>query len=153
MSEAGETIYYSSKFRHGMDEKRRVQVPAKWRPQDPNVEFTLILWPHRERKHACLLVLPPALWKTLVGQLTAMSFTDPKAEALRRRLGTSSVQVALDKAGRLCLPEEMAQAAGIEKEAILVGLVDRFQIWNPERYQAVEAEDEALASEAFQLLN
>lgn len=153
MSEASQTIYYSSKFRHGMDEKRRVQIPAKWRPQESNVEFTLILWPHRDMRHACVLVLPPALWRSLVSQLTAMSFTDPKAEALRRRLGTSSVQVELDKAGRLCLPEEMAQAAGIEKEAMLVGLVDRFQIWNPERYQAVEAEDELLASEAFKLLN
>jgi hypothetical protein len=38
----------------------------------------------------------------------------------------------LDKAGRICLPEGMARAAGIKDEAVLVGLLDRFEIWNPE---------------------
>jgi len=42
--------------------------------------------------------------------------------------------VTLDKGGRICLPEAMAKAAVIDKEAMLVGLVDRFEIWNPERY-------------------
>ncbi len=40
-----EPTYYNSRFRHGVDEKRRVQIPAKWRPQKPTGELTLILWP------------------------------------------------------------------------------------------------------------
>ena len=46
----------------------------------------------------------------------------------------------------------MARAAGIENEAVLVGLVDRFEIWNPSRYEASSAVDEQLMSEAFQLI-
>ena len=37
--------YYNSLYRHGVDEKRRVQIPAKWRPARSGVEFTLIFWP------------------------------------------------------------------------------------------------------------
>ena len=145
-------IFYSSVFRHGVDEKRRVQIPAKWRPADPEVEYTLIMWPHGGSSDACLLVLPPSEWEVLVAKLKAMPFAEPRAQALRRLVGTKSAQVPIDRAGRICVPEEMARAAGIEKEVVLVGLVDRFQIWSPERHAAVSVEDEALASEAFQLL-
>jgi MraZ protein len=78
---------------------------------------------------------------------------DSKATVLRRLMGTKSAQVALDRAGRICLPEEFAAAIGIVNEAVLVGLVDRFQIWSPERHQIVSAEDEAMANEVYQLLS
>jgi MraZ protein len=145
-------IYYNSLYRHGVDEKRRVQVPAKWRSSQAEIEFTLILWPKGNLQEACLLVLPPDEWLVLVQKLKAMPFSDPKAEALRRLLGKKSDRVALDKGGRICLPETMAKAAGIDKEAVLVGLVDRFEIWNPDRYDSASAVDEQLSSEAFKLI-
>ncbi len=147
------SVFYTSVFRHGVDEKRRVQIPAKWRPADPDVEFTLIMWPNGGVSEACLLVLPPTEWQGLVDKLRAMPFADAKAQALRRLIGTKSAQVAIDRAGRICLPEEMAKTVGIDKEVVFVGLVDRFQIWSPERHASASAEDEALASEAFQLLS
>ena len=58
----------------------------------------------------------------------------------------------MDKAGRICLPDEMARGAGIKDEAVLVGLLDRFEIWNPERYEKVKAADAALAPDAFKLM-
>lgn len=145
-------IYYSSTFRHGVDEKRRVQVPAKWRPQQPDVELTLILWPSAGIPDACLLVLPPEEMAQLVGKLKAMPFADPKAESLRRLLGRKSASATLDKSGRICLPDAMAKAVGIEKEAIFVGLVDRFEIWNPDRWEQASKVDDALQSEAFKLI-
>jgi MraZ protein len=150
--EVREVIHYHSLFRHGVDEKRRVQIPAKWRPSRPDVELTLILWPNGSQPDACLLVLPPLEMNALAEKIRAMSFADPKASALRRLLGSKSASVSLDKAGRICLPEGMARAVGIEDEAILVGLVDRFEIWNPDRYQKVSAVDEALLPEAFKLI-
>jgi MraZ protein len=147
-----EMIYYHSQFRHGVDEKRRVQIPAKWRPSEPDTELTLILWPNGVQPNACLLVLPPAEMHALAEKIRAMPFADPKASALRRLLGSKSASVSLDKAGRICVPEAMAKAVGIEQEAMLVGLVDRFEIWNPERYETVSAVDAALLPEAFKLI-
>jgi len=58
----------------------------------------------------------------------------------------------LDKAGRICLPDGMAAAAGIKEDAMLVGLLDRFEIWNPERYEKVRASDAVMAQEAFKMM-
>src|SRR5216684_6567598 len=102
--DANETIaptYYNSLYRHGIDEKRRVQIPAKWRPSQPDVEFTLILWPNGAQSEACLLVLPPAEMSALADKIRAMPYADPKAAALRRVLGSKSATVTLDKAGRI----------------------------------------------------
>lgn len=148
-SASNEVIYYNSLYRHGVDDKRRVQVPAKWRPQDASVQFTLILWPKGNMQNACLLVLPPEEWVALVQKLKALPFGDPQADVLRRIIGRQSDRVSLDKGGRICLPEAMAKAAGIESEAVLLGLVDRFEIWNPERYDAVSAADAQLSPEVI----
>jgi putative ABC transport system permease protein len=50
--------YYNSLYRHGVDEKRRIQIPAKWRPTKPGVEFTLVVWP-KAKEGPCLRALPP----------------------------------------------------------------------------------------------
>ena len=152
--EPEETIqatYYNSLYRHGVDEKRRIQVPAKWRPARAGVEFTLVLWP-KSKEGPCLRVLPPVEMAELMRDLDAMPNTDPNKVVLKRFIGSESVQVALDKSGRICLPEEMAKAVDIKDEAILVGLLDRFEIWNPERYQKVKASDAIMAQEAFKLM-
>ena len=144
-------IYYNSLFRHGVDAKRRVQVPAKWRPSRPEVEFTLILWP-KSAHGCCLRVLPPEQMGKLMADINAMSNDDPNKVVLKRFIGSESAQVALDKAGRICLPEEMVKTAGIAKEAVLVGLLDRFEIWNPKRFAEVRAEDQVMAGAAFTLM-
>jgi MraZ protein len=143
--------YYNSLFRHGVDEKRRVQVPAKWRPARAGVELTLILWP-KHKEGPCLRVLPPEEMAALMRDIDAMSNGDPNKVVLKRFIGSESAQVALDKAGRICLPETMARAAGIENEAVLVGLLDRFEIWNPDRYEKVKNSDAIMAAEAFKLM-
>ena len=143
--------YYNSLYRHGVDEKRRVQIPAKWRPEKAGTELTLMLWP-QHHAGTCLRVLPPAQMAKMKADIDAMPNGNPNKTVLKRFIGSESVQVTLDKAGRICLPEEMARAAGIKDEAVFVGLLDRFEIWNPGRYETVKAADAVLASEAFKLM-
>src|SRR6266849_1073049 len=149
--ETNVTTYYNSLYRHGVDEKRRVQVPAKWRPGKAGVEFTLVLWP-KSKEGPCLRVLPPREMAELMRDIEVMPNSDPNKVVLKRFIGSESEQVALDKGGRICLPEKMAQAAGITDEAVLVGLLDRFEIWNPERFEKVKAADAIMAQEAFKLM-
>jgi MraZ protein len=150
--EPNEPIYYSACYTHGVDEKRRVQVPAKWRPEQEGIQFTLILWPHNGQPDSCLLVLPPAVFKQLADKITSMRFADPGVEALRRFLGEKSDRVQLDKVGRITLPDWMAKAVGIKDEALLNGMIDRFQIWAPDRYQATKAAVDVMATKAFELI-
>ncbi len=150
-TQTSEAIYYNSLYRHGVDEKRRLQIPAKWLPTEGSVEFTLILWP-KYKEGSCLRVLPPKEMAELMVSLDAMPNSDPQKTVLKRVIGSKSVQVAADKAGRICLPDEMAKAAGIKAEAMLVGLLDRFEIWNPAAYGKLQTSDEVMAHEAFKLM-
>jgi MraZ protein len=67
-------------------------------------------------------------------------------------LGANSDDVSIDRAGRLCLPDGLAKKAGIASDAVLVGLWDRFQIWNPEFYEQVESVDQAHESAAKKMI-
>jgi len=143
--------YYNSLYKHGVDEKRRVQIPAKWRPTERNIEFTLIVWP-KAKEGPCLRALPPEAMAKMMRDIETIPNSDPNKVVLKRFIGSESVQVAVDKAGRICLPDAMATATGIKDEAILVGLLDRFEIWNPERYEKVRASDAIMAQEAFKIM-
>jgi MraZ protein len=146
-----EQTYYNSIYRHGVDEKRRVQIPAMWRPTAGGAEFTLILWP-QSNAGPCLRALPPREMAELMRDIDAMPSGDPKKTVLKRVIGGASSQVVVDKSGRICIPDEMARGAGITSEAVFVGLLDRFEIWSPERFDRVQAADAVLAQEAFKLM-
>lgn len=147
----GERISYKARYQHGVDDKRRVQIPAKWRSNQDSV-YSIYVWRTGGQQFPCLLVLPPRTAEKLESKLEDMPFGDPHAESLRRLLGANSDDVAVDRAGRICLPDNLAKQAGIVGEAILVGLFDRFQIWNPEFYTQVEAIDQAQESQAKSLI-
>jgi MraZ protein len=150
-NETIEPTCYNFVYRHGVDEKRRLQIPAKWRPAIPGTELTLVIWP-KAKEGPCIRVLPPAKLRSMMRDLEAMPNSDPQKPVLKRRIGSTSVQVTLDKSGRICLPEQTAKAAGITTEAVLVGVLDCFEIWSPEKYEQVEAADALLAQQAFQML-
>jgi MraZ protein len=151
MNETVGRTYYNSSYRHGVDEKRRIQIPAKWRSAEAGVELTVVLWP-KHKDGPWLRVLPPEKMASMVRDIEALPNSDPNKGILKRLIGSKSVQVSLDSAGRICLPEEMAKAAGIGKEVILVGVLDAYEIWNPERYAKVSESDEIMASEAFKFM-
>jgi MraZ protein len=141
-------MLFNSKYLHGIDEKRRLQIPSKWRPEQDGTEFTVIVWP-KHQAGTCLRVLPPHKLEKLVSEIEAMPNSDPRKDVLRRVVGVNSEQVTLDKAGRICLPEEMAAAAGIKNEAQLVGMLEQFEIWDPARYKNVATADAVHLAEAF----
>ena len=122
-----------------------------WRPAEANTQLTLIVWPQRA-EGPCLRVLPPKEMAELMESLDAMPNGDRNKTILKRIIGSESTQVELDKAGRICLPDEMARAAAIGGEVMLVGLLDRFEIWDPARYEKVKAADLVLAQQAFQMM-
>ena len=111
----------------------------------------MILWP-KHQAGSCLRVLPPEEMAALMADIDAMPNGDPNKVVLKRFIGSESVQLTVDKAGRIVLPEAMARAAGIKDEAVLVGLLVRFEIWNPARYENVKAADAVVAHEAFKLM-
>lgn len=111
----------------------------------------MILW-RKSLDGPCLRVMPPQQMAQLMESINSMPNDDPQKTVLKRIIGSESTQVKLDNAGRICLPDDMAQEACIQDEAVLVGLLDRFEIWNPARYKKVKASDAAKAPDALKLM-
>jgi MraZ protein len=140
---------YSLVYRHSLDDKRRLPVPFRWRPKDP-IDFTLVVWP-KNQAGICLRVFPPAPWAKFRAEIEAMQDL-AKKPVLKRMIGSFSTSMKLDSAGRLTIPEEMAAQADITNQAVLVGLLDRFEIWSPARYAEINAQDTATWKQSLEAL-
>jgi len=123
-----------------MDDKRRLHMPPKWRPEEEGAELTVLFWP-KHRAGACLRVLPPEQMAKLLADINALPNGYPNKILMKRFVGSESEQVAIDKAGRIALPEKMKTGAGIKEKAMLVGMLDYFEIWDADTLERARAMD------------
>jgi MraZ protein len=145
MSNADSKVpYFHGEFRHGIDDSRRVMLPAKWRPADKSVLFRVIPWPVNVED--CLLVLPPERWDVMMQKLKTNKMQDRRVAALERVLGGTSAALTVDSVWRLALPENLTKAAGLDREAVFVGRLDKFEIWSPARHKVSTDQDKILAA-------
>jgi DNA-binding transcriptional regulator/RsmH inhibitor MraZ len=140
---------------HKLDPQKRVAFPADWRPSDPNCKIMLVLWPHphAERKHGFILGMLPPRYRQLQTKLAAGSLGDDRTGALRRAIFTNAVALKLDPAGRLCLPADMADSIGLQKEVFFAGGGADFEVWDPATFARCQTAEAPLAAEAYKLLN
>lgn len=92
-----------------------------------------------------LVVLTAENHARVMNKLNQASMGDEKALAVMRYFSRNSSELVMDKAGRVVLPENLAKAAAIEKEAVLVGMWERFEIWSPERFTQTAAQEDQVA--------
>jgi DNA-binding transcriptional regulator/RsmH inhibitor MraZ len=158
-NETSAPICYFACHRRALDDKRRLQIPAKWyrKADDGKIEeiqYALILWPHDGQPDMCIQVLPPGVFEQLYRKVTSVLFGDVEGQALKRTLAEKMELVTLDGAGRVMVPEWMAGAAGLTvgSEAVLNGMFDCFQIWSPERYEATRPAVAARVPNAFKTI-
>jgi DNA-binding transcriptional regulator/RsmH inhibitor MraZ len=71
-----------------------------------------------------------------------VSLANEKEAVVERLLGARSFQKSLDSYGRLVLPDDTLRMVRIEREAVLVGRLDKFEIWAPDNYHASLAKPE-----------
>lgn len=119
-----------------IDEKGRVSFPAKmmkYLPAKTKRTFTVLRAWDRE---PCLRIYPQDSWNVVASELKSRvnQFVEKQQMFLRVILGRA-VELELDSAGRLCIPRNLLELASIEKQAMLVGVSDHIELWNPERYQ------------------
>jgi MraZ protein len=133
---------YTGLFRHTLDDKGRLTIPSGWRtahaPDD-----TFLATPHPD---GYVAVLPPSEVEGLREKITAMKMNDAAAQAFTARFFSQTQSFSFDKSGRVGLSAELLKHAGVEKDAVLVGSLTKFNIYNPARWQK---EEERTAGEAF----
>ena len=145
-----QVFFFCSEYKFGIDDKRRLQIPAKWRKVPGVASLSLLIWPKMKHQESYILAMPPKVFLKLKTQVEEMPFGETNADTLRRTLGARLDQVTMDSAYRICLSERMVKVAGLKKRALLVGAMDRFQIWDPERYAKTSDQDESQYEELIQ---
>ncbi|MBN1656745.1 MAG: division/cell wall cluster transcriptional repressor MraZ [Anaerolineae bacterium] len=116
-------------FEHTIDDKGRITVPAKFRGRlSAGLVVTKGIDP-------CLWLFPMDVWEDLSEDIRKLPLADPRAREFRRQLfGTANDSIP-DKQGRVILPPYLRGYAEIEDQAVIIGLHDHCEIWNPVRWR------------------
>jgi MraZ protein len=124
---------FKGTYLHRIDGKGRLPVPSPFRRRlaeagAHGVVVTLL--------DECLAAYAPAEWERLEAQLVALPAFSKPAKGLTRLLASRAVDCALDGQGRILVPPALRAAAGLSREATVIGVLNRFEVWAPERWAA-----------------
>ena len=120
---------------HSLDAKNRLTVPSRFRAQ---LDGPIVLSKGLER---CLQVFPEKVFDSIAeAALGGVNPLSPEARELDRYLFGSSVPTELDSAGRIMLPKDFLEYAGITKDAKVVGAGQRVEIWDRASWAEYDAE-------------
>jgi len=92
----------------------------------------------------CLAVYSPGEWARLEAQLAALPAFSKPVKALTRLLASRAADCEIDVQGRILLPPSLRQAAGLGRDSVVVGVLNRFEVWSPESWDTFVQESERL---------
>ena len=125
---------FNGEFEHKIDAKGRVFVPRRILEEirDPaeRNHFHVVV-----SEEGCLDVHTETGFRRYVQERLASQRTAQGARMLKRRIGAYSRKIPLDAQGRLTLPEELRQKIQLGSEAMVVGSINYFEIWDREVYR------------------
>lgn len=117
-------------YQNSIDAKNRVIVPSKFRDE---LGYKAVLSRGLDN---CLIIYPMETWEEQQKQLASLPKSDPQARAFLRYIYSNAVECEIDKQGRTVIPLNLREAAGIEKELVTIGMMDRVEIWAKEVYES-----------------
>jgi MraZ protein len=132
---------FKGTYHHRIDGKGRLPVPAAFRrslaaERAGSLVVTLL--------DQCLACYPPAEWARLEAQLQALPAFSRPVKALVRVLVSRAADCEIDVQGRVLVPQPLRQAAGLGQDVVVVGVLNRFEVWAPETWDALLRESERL---------
>ena len=132
---------FVSTFETSLDTKGRISVPAQFRHALEG-GTRIFLYPALDGS-PCLEGGGDALMLENQKTLMRMSPNSRARKVFLNRTVSKAVALKLDDTGRIKIPPKHLVLAGIDKELVFVGAIDRFYVWEPDRYAAYDAEMEA----------
>jgi len=116
-----------------IDIKGRLAVPSKYRDiviseSDSQVIVTV------DHTDKCLLVYPMSDWLIVEKQLVALSNMNRRARNVQRLLLGHAAECDLDNQGRILIPAPLREFAGLSKKTVLVGQLNKFELWDAEQW-------------------
>ncbi|MCR4990398.1 MAG: division/cell wall cluster transcriptional repressor MraZ [Lachnospiraceae bacterium] len=120
---------FMGEYNHTLDAKGRLIVPAKFR-ESLGDEFVVT-----KGMDGCLFVFAMKEWEAFEEKLHTLPMTDKESRQFTRFFLAGAADLELDKSGRVLIPGVLREFAGITKEAVLIGVGSRVEIWSRERYE------------------
>lgn len=133
-------------YRHSVDPKGRIAIPAKFRGK---VASGAIIT--RGLDH-CLFVFGAKEWEALAAKLTALPLAQANSRAFARLMLAGASDAELDAQGRILIPDYLRTYAGITKQAVVAGVMNRMEIWDAEAWDTYKAKTESSSDEIAEQL-
>ncbi|MCI8888733.1 MAG: division/cell wall cluster transcriptional repressor MraZ [Hungatella sp.] len=127
---------FMGEYNHTVDAKGRLIVPSKFREQLGD-EFVVT-----KGLDGCLFVYENTEWKILEEKLKNLPLTNANARKITRFFLAGATLCEVDKQGRILLPSVLREFAKIEKDAVMVGVGNRIEIWSRESWTSANVYDD-----------
>lgn len=121
-------------YEHTLDAKGRVSMPAKLR-RDMGEAFIVT-----KGLDGCLFAFSQDEWMNFETKLKSLPLSDKNARNFVRFFLAGATECELDKQGRFLIPANLRKEANLEKEAVIIGVGTRLEIWNKETWIAKDEE-------------
>jgi len=126
---------FMGEYQHNVDLKGRLIIPAKYRDQlGDKLVATRGL-------DGCLYLYPMDEWEAILTKLKGLNLLKTEDRQFMRFFVAGAAECELDKQGRILLPAPLRKAAGIEKDVILAGMMERIEIWDKDKWEDKTASD------------
>jgi MraZ protein len=135
---------FLGEFEATMDAKGRFLLPAGLKKQLPETELGSFVINRGFEK--CLTMYPQSSWAPIFSNISKLNDFDPKVREFRRWFLNGAIEMEMDSAGRLLVPKNLMDHAGLTKDIVLVSAVNKIEIWDKEQYQSLFA---TFSNEAF----
>ncbi len=124
---------FSGEYRFNLDAKKRVNIPSGIRKMlPPESESTLIFTRGFE---GCVYVYSNDEWKRLTRKLSSLDSFNVKVRDFIRLFVGPAYKTTMDNQGRVLLPENILNMAKVDKEILLLGSLNKWEMWNPAIYE------------------
>lgn len=139
---------FMGEYKHNIDTKGRMIVPAKFREELGEV-FVVT-----RGLDKCLFAYPMNEWKVIEEKLKKLPLTKKDARAFTRFFFSGAIECEVDKQGRINIPPTLRTYAELEKECTVIGVSERIEIWASEKWEEyVEESEESFSEIAENLLD
>jgi MraZ protein len=131
--------FFTSEYESKVDAKGRLVLPARIKAQLPEGENQELVV--RRGFEPCLVLYPMAEFKKIFSKISGLNEFNEEYRKLQRNFLSGVVTVELDNNGRFLIPKNMLSYAQLDKDAILVGMGNKVEIWNPSVYGKNQIQD------------
>ncbi|MEW8973295.1 MAG: division/cell wall cluster transcriptional repressor MraZ [Tissierellaceae bacterium] len=122
-------------YQHTIDSKGRMIIPSKFR-EDLGDEFVIT-----KGLDSCLFIYGKDEWKKVEDKLKSLPLTNRDARAFIRFFFSGASECNLDKQGRVLIPNNLREHSKLEKDAVIIGVATRLEIWSKEQWELYTDDD------------